>query len=197
MVKVQADGVFAWSDSSSLKDFTVTSPNQFAVRASGGVYFHLDTINSHLAYLTASSGGWQIVSDRNLKENIAEVDYSDVLDRLLAVPVSTWNYKTDEKKTPHMGPMAQDLYAAYGLGGDDTHISSIDGLGVSLAAIQGLYLDAREKNAELTGELKDMRSLVNKQAVLMEEQAREIKSLAERLSALEDLIKRRDSAVID
>ena len=208
--KAGADGVFAWADYTDA-DFSVSSANRFAVRASGGVYFYTNTDLSIYAYLAAGSGGWQTASDRNLKENIAEVDYSDVLDRLLAVPVSTWNYKTDEKKTPHMGPMAQDLYAAYGLGGDDTHISAIDGLGVSLAAIQGLYLDARKKNAALTGELKDMRSLVDKQAalieeqaaemdkqaVLMEEQAREIKSLAERLAALEDLIKRRDRTEID
>src|SRR5262249_24529273 len=39
----------------------------------------------------------------------------------------------------HMGPMAQDFRAAFGLGEDDTTISVVDEQGVALAAIQGLY----------------------------------------------------------
>ena len=46
-----------------------------------------------------------------------------------------------------MGPMAQDFYAAFGLGGGDTTITSVDPDGVALAAIQGL-------DEKLTEELK-------------------------------------------
>ena len=46
-----------------------------------------------------------------------------------------------------MGPMAQDFYAAFGLGSGDTTITSLDPDGVALAAIQGL-------NQKLTEELK-------------------------------------------
>jgi hypothetical protein len=35
--------------------------------------------------------------------------------------------------------MAQDFYAAFGLGTDDRHISSVDADGVAFAAIQGLH----------------------------------------------------------
>ena len=38
-----------------------------------------------------------------------------------------------------MGPTAQDFYAAFGLGEDERHISTVDADGVALAAIQGLY----------------------------------------------------------
>lgn len=61
-----------------------------------------------------------------------------------------------------MGPMAQDFYAAFGLGADDRHIVTVDESGVALAAIQAL-------NAKV------------------EEQQREIADLRERLSAAESL----------
>ena len=39
----------------------------------------------------------------------------------------------------HVGPMAQDFYAAFGVGEDDRDITSIDEDGVALAAIQALH----------------------------------------------------------
>ena len=48
-----------------------------------------------------------------------------------------------------MGPMAQDFYAAFGLGGGDTTITSMDPDGVALAAIQGLNQKLEETRAEL------------------------------------------------
>ncbi len=48
----------------------------------------------------------------------------------------------------HVGPMAQDFYAAFGLGLDDKHITTIDEGGVALAAIQGLYRQNTALRAE-------------------------------------------------
>ncbi|MEI6568182.1 MAG: peptidase S74, partial [Verrucomicrobiota bacterium] len=47
-------------------------------------------------------------------------------------------------------PMAQDFHAAFGLGGSDTTITSVDPDGVALAAIQGLNekLDGNSQKAE-------------------------------------------------
>ena len=56
-----------------------------------------------------------------------------------------------------MGPMAQDFHAAFGLGGGNTTITSMDPDGVALAAIQGLnqLLEAtRAENAELRARLE-------------------------------------------
>ncbi len=49
-----------------------------------------------------------------------------------------------------MGPTAQDFYAAFDLGRDDTSISTVDEGGVALAAIQGLYKVVQEQERELT-----------------------------------------------
>ncbi len=45
--------------------------------------------------------------------------------------------------------MAQDFYAAFGLGADDKHIAVVDESGVALAAIQGLNQKLNEKDAEI------------------------------------------------
>ena len=56
----------------------------------------------------------------------------------------------------HLGPVAQDFQAAFGLGTDDKSIGTVDADGVALAAIQALNRKLEEelhrrdaKNAEL------------------------------------------------
>ena len=61
--------------------------------------------------------------------------------------------------------MAQDSHAAFGLGEDDKHISTIDTDGVALAAIQGLYEIVEEKESRISTlerRLKALESLVGK-----------------------------------
>jgi hypothetical protein len=88
-------------------------------------------------------------SDRNAKENFAPVSPQEVLNKVAALPITTWNFK-EMKDGRHMGPMAQDFYVAFGLGGGDTTITSMDPDGVALAAIQGLNqkLEARLEQKE-------------------------------------------------
>jgi hypothetical protein len=42
----------------------------------------------------------------------------DILDRVSRLPITSWHFKTDPRKR-HVGPMAQDFHAAFGLDGDD------------------------------------------------------------------------------
>jgi hypothetical protein len=79
------------------------------------------------------------VSDRNLKRDIEPVDEQGILDRVAGMPVSTWSYKSDDPSVRHMGPMAQDFHAAFGLGKSDRTYDAIDAHGVELAAIKALY----------------------------------------------------------
>ena len=93
---------------------------------------------------------WHDSSDRNAKANFAAVNDRDVLARLMAMPVSIWNYKVDDASIRHIGPTAQDFYATFGVGNDDTHLAALDTNGVALAAIQGLYGIVQEKSARIT-----------------------------------------------
>ena len=98
---------------------------------------------------TLTVNGVQISSDRNLKSHFNDVDTRDVLERIRALPITSWGYKTSPE-IRHMGPMAQDFHAAFGLDGDDDkHINLTDMAGVSLAAIQELSKQLAEKNRRI------------------------------------------------
>jgi hypothetical protein len=89
------------------------------------------------------------VSDRNVKREVRPVDPRAVLEAVAAMPVSTWSYKSDDPSIRHMGPMAQDLYGAFGLGGTDKAYSPVDAHGLAFAAIQGLYQRLEEQDARI------------------------------------------------
>jgi len=109
------------------------------------------------------SGALTEASDVNRKEHFAEVDGEAVLAALTERPISTWNYIGDDPSVRHMGPMAQDFYAAFGLGADETHLAPLDVNGVTLAALQAQnrQIAALEaENAELGARLDQLETLV-------------------------------------
>lgn len=89
------------------------------------------------------------LSDRNAKRDIEAADGRALLDKVAALPVSTWSYKADQRGTRHIGPMAQDFAAAFGLGADETHVAPSDVAGVGLAALQALKRENDELRAAL------------------------------------------------
>ena len=66
------------------------------------------------------------------------------------VPILTWRYRTDASGVRHMGPTAQDFFAAYGLGQDEQHIAPLDANGVTLAAVQQLDRMVQARDARIT-----------------------------------------------
>ncbi len=104
------------------------------------------------------------LSDRNAKRDVQEIDGRELLRKLADLPLSSWSYKADGQAARHVGPMAQDFSAAFGLGHDDRHVAPSDVAGVSLAAAQALQRELEARLAE-----KDA----------------QIAALAERLAALE------------
>jgi hypothetical protein len=103
------------------------------------------------------------ISDRDQKTAFQTVDPESVLDRVMSMPITEWSYRI-EPGARHIGPMAQDFHQRFGTGADDRHIHPVDGVGVSLAAIQALNtrletLAAQnealnEQNAELRSRLE-------------------------------------------
>jgi hypothetical protein len=87
------------------------------------------------------------VSDRNLKRDIEPVDEQSVLERVAGIPIATWSYRSDDPSVRHLGPMAQDFHAAFGLGSTDRAYDPIDAHGVELAAIKALYERLRRDEA--------------------------------------------------
>jgi hypothetical protein len=155
-------GAFLYADSSDF-DFHSAAVNEFAVRAAGGVRFvtAIDRNGNPVAgvELAAGSGSWSSLSSREMKANVSRADGSQILLLLAELPISTWNYAGQDPSLRHIGPMAQDFHAAFGVGEDDKHISTVDADGVALAAIQGLYQLVREKDAQLTAQQRQITAL--------------------------------------
>ena len=102
------------------------------------------------------------------------LDPKAVLAKVAAMPIPQWEFKS----TPgdqHVGPMAQDFHAVFGLNGaDDKHITTVDESGVALAAIQGLnekmesgkqkaetqIQELKAENADLKARLEKLEQLV-------------------------------------
>jgi hypothetical protein len=82
-----------------------------------------------------------------MKSNVVALDDAAVLAKVAALPISEWSYKT-EGGVRHVGPMAQDFYAAFRVGEDDLHITSIDEDGVALAAIKALHAENAKMRAD-------------------------------------------------
>jgi alpha-tubulin suppressor-like RCC1 family protein len=135
-IGVQADTLYSRCDASSANGGFIWYKggvhNDAYVNAGGG------TELMHLVQGALYVNGALVPSsDRNAKENFAPVQPREVLEKVAALPLSSWNYKADTA-TRHVGPMAQDFYAAFNVGPDDKHIATVDADGVALAAIQGL-----------------------------------------------------------
>ncbi len=150
----------------------------FIASAPGGARFVTTAGQAHLApratnwvgtILPAAATSWSVTSDSNTKTGITVIDHQEVLRGVAALPVAAWQY-THEPTHRHIGPMAQDFRAAFGLGFDNTHISTQDTDGVALSALKGLIEELRERRersqaqakrlAELENQLRDLRSRI-------------------------------------
>lgn len=157
-------GSFVWADRTNF-DFSSSTRNEFSVRSTGGARFisavNIFGIPSAGVLLAAGSGSWSSLSDRDAKESLSPVDGAELLERLASVPITTWKYKSQDERIRHIGPMAQDFHAAFGVGEDERHITSIDADGVALAAIQELYRQSQERETELRRRIEQLEQIVN------------------------------------
>ncbi len=171
--KAYNQGCFVLADATDA-DEPCFNDNRFVFRVTNA--FYIWTTAAHTAGVLLPTGGnaWSSVSDRAAKENFAPVDGREVLDRLASIPIQTWNYKSQDAAIRHIGPVAQDFYAAFGVGEDDKHISTIDADGVALAAIQGLDSLSKEQAARID-ELEAENALLRQR----------LNSLEARMAALE------------
>jgi hypothetical protein len=174
--KARYDGSIVFSANyPSVSDDTISAggDDQFVIRADGGMYITNTSeqatynpsrlINTSTGAYLGTDGMWHDSSDRALKENFEPVDGEALLEKIAELPVTRWNYKSDEEKSVHIGPVAQDFHEILGIGSDDRTIAALDEAGVSLAAIQKLYEKSRGQESEieeLKKEIEELRKLV-------------------------------------
>jgi hypothetical protein len=98
-------------------------------------------------FATTASGSWATVGGGGGNTASGRGPWA-VLDKVAGLSLVTWNYKDQDDSIRHMGPMAQDFYAAFGLGLGEKTIDTIDTNGVALAAIQALNVELEELRAD-------------------------------------------------
>ena len=172
-------GTMVMGDESTTDSVRNQADNEFRIRYNGGIRMRVSTAaNGNTpgaggnvgCDLTVAVPSWTCASSRTVKQSFQAVDVDDVLERLLAVPVTTWSMIGTDGKIRHMGPVAEDFYAAFPIGLGETTIGLGDFDGVNMAAIQGL---ARRLDAA-TAEVRALKA--------------ERDALEARLRRLEDLI---------
>lgn len=154
------DGDFVFADSQNF-DFAPNGPDNFRVRATGGVRFVVDidgTGTSTWSCGLVSGGSWVCSSDVNQKQDLQRLDGQAVLDKLAAMPVYAWSPRGRNAHVRHYGPTAQDFHTAFGLGEDDLGIGQQDADGVALAAIQGLNAKVEAERAAKDAEIAALRA---------------------------------------
>jgi hypothetical protein len=179
-------GCFVWGDSTDA-EIRCSANNLWLARASGGVAFYTNAGMSSGVVVPPGGGSWANLSDRNAKKDVVRIEPRAVLDALEKIPVATWRYKTETSGAKHMGPMAQDFYAAFGLGDSDKTITSVDADGVALAAVQGVHALAKAEHARVDRLNADVAALRKDNAALRhdnDELRERLERLEQRLPAL-------------
>jgi len=171
LAKARTNGAFVWSDNSSNTALQSTAPYQFLARSAGGFFLYSNAAASSGVKLAPGAGAWSSLSDRTMKSDIAPLDDAAVLAKVAALPVSEWSYNS-ERGVRHVGPMAQDFYAAFHIGEDDRHITSIDEDGVALAAIKALHAENARLHRENASLRADVAAIGANEAALRLEVAR-------------------------
>ena len=171
-------GSFVWAGAQATSQDTLasTGPGQFIIRAPGGAWFGSSTtvdipdgaiLATDSGAFLSKGGTWSNSSDKHRKTEFAAIDPQTLLSKLATIPMQSWSYINEGPQIRHIGPTAQDFYAAFGLGSDDRHIATVDADGVALTAIQGLY------------------QLNTDQAQIIANQAAQLQQFEDRLRAIE------------
>jgi hypothetical protein len=142
--RAAADGFRVSLDGTGGPEMTVFATGAVAMGPGGAQNLSLDASGN-----LAIQGTLTELSDVRAKEAFTEVDGKHILARLEDLPITQWRYKKDARKSPHLGPTAQDFYAAFGLGADAKHIAPKDLASVALVGVKALQKMVEARDAEI------------------------------------------------
>ncbi len=165
------NGTNLTSDNATLNSLTVSERTSLEGGLSLLTPEQGNSIDSDSGAYLSSGGTWTNASSKDLKEHFTELDQNDVLNKINALSITRWNYKKESASTTHIGPLAEDFYAAFVTGGSagQKSISTIDPAGVALAGIQAL--------SKKLLNLDWLRELGTKMGIVIEENIVKVKTL--------------------
>ena len=183
-------GTMVMGDESTTDSVRNQADNEFRIRYNGGIRLRVSTAaNGNTpgaggnvgCDLTVAVPSWTCASSRTLKENFEPVDGEDVLSRIRNIPITTWSMIGGEREVRHLGPVAEDFYAAFplGLGSTTIGMGNIDG--VNLAAAKAL----EARTAHLQQQLDDRTARVQALEALLAQAMVRLDQVETRLRAAE------------
>ncbi len=162
---------------SAFNNISSTANNQFTARYAGGYNFYTNPDATLGISLSPDGNSWSSISDSSKKEKYLPANGEIFLQKLKMMRLGSWNYKKQTaKNTRHYGPMAQEIFTAYGKDnygtiGCDTTLASADMDGIMMILLQAL-----EKRTEA-------------QAAKLDEVMKENAELKKQVAAIEDIKK--------
>jgi hypothetical protein len=118
--------------------------NDASVDAAQRDRFVVDSAGNVLARGTISQ-----LSSRSAKENFRTTDGQLLLAKLEQMPIDSWNYRGAPTKERHVGPVAEDFHAAFGLGRSERYIAPTDMAGVALASVKALQQEIKQRDEHI------------------------------------------------
>jgi len=175
-------GAIAIGDNSTTTVMYSATSNSFRARFASGYRFYTSSDLTTNCLLAGGDNAWSTTSDRRTKENLAEIEGEDFLKKIAGMQLTSWNYKSQDAKVRHYGPMAQDFFAAfgkdkYGIIGTDTTINSADFDGINLIAIQALEKRTTQMKNEEQESIKALQKQIEEMRALLLQQGKEIEDL--------------------
>jgi trimeric autotransporter adhesin len=181
-------GAKVFADASVIDSLEAVANNEFAVRAIGGFRFKTSVSLVNGCVIAAGGTSFTCASTKTIKENFDPVDGENLLARIRAVPLNSWNVIVEDGKPRHIGPFAEDFHAAFGLGADSMGIGLQDIDGVNFGGVKAL--DARttamrETDEILTGTVAALRDEVESLKAQNAALLRSLQEVVERVKTLE------------
>ena len=138
------------------------APNDSLVIEAGGNVTSEGTICSNNGGVSSCIG--TVPSSIHIKQIVEYVDTAEVLETVSTLSMPKWFYTANGSDVQHIGPIAEEFQAAFGLnGGVSDKIATVDLSGVALASIQELSKQLKQKDNEineLRQELAEIKQLL-------------------------------------
>lgn len=162
---VQSSLAFLGSHSNTNLGFVTNNATKMTITAAGNVGIGNTAPTSQLVItsgatsssVNAGATAFTVTSSREFKENIQPVKSNDILKKIEAVPVVTYDFKGDGPKD-RLGLIAEDFYTVLGRG-DDKHINGQDVEMALWLAVQQLTA----QNKQLTDRINSLEKQLTSQ----------------------------------
>ncbi|MBN1340190.1 MAG: hypothetical protein JXA03_12750 [Bacteroidales bacterium] len=132
---------------------------QMVLRADGGMFITNTggiapytpnlLINTSTGAFLSDAGVWTNAFDEGNITGRESIDNNDILEKVASLEILRWSLKNEPEGHSHIGPTASELNSVFGLANDGKSITTLDPAGIALTAIQALYQQIEQKDAQI------------------------------------------------